>query len=251
MVLQRRAEGLFRAVGLNFVTRPYAIAAATSAPEIAACAEEIYGTDPDIVTWDFAMTDGRWHWRFEFFAHRIMLMHRHPSLLVLRAGFDGERRKTVEHLTDEGMAVLRLEETYLEKQTDKFPDCRYKTLEELDAMPSHIKYFRCGRAIESGVPCEDHKFTKNSTCDDRDGRTRWHQGWYADFVDRLLLNPFVAQPLLYNQEIARLPWKSVHALFDGIHRGRKSIANTPLSICQNSPSPSNCHTGLKSYQTGG
>jgi hypothetical protein len=49
----------------------------------------------------------------------------------------------------------------------------------------------------------------------------------------------VAQPLLYKQEIARVSRKSVHSLLDGIHRGRKSIAVTPvihlLKLALNTP----------------
>ena len=63
IVLQRQAADLLAAVGLNFVTRPYAMHSSTSAPELAVCVREIYGSDADIVTWDFAMTDGRWYWR--------------------------------------------------------------------------------------------------------------------------------------------------------------------------------------------
>ena len=63
MVMADRAKDLFHSVGLDLVARPFGISGATSAPEIAGCAKEIFGTDVDLITWDFAMTDGRWHWR--------------------------------------------------------------------------------------------------------------------------------------------------------------------------------------------
>ena len=63
MVMADRAKDLFHSVGLDLVARPFGIGGATSAPEIAGCAKEIFGTDVDLITWDFAMTDGRWYWR--------------------------------------------------------------------------------------------------------------------------------------------------------------------------------------------
>ena len=71
MILQRQAAGMFAAVGLNFIARPFAMHSSTSAPELANCVRAIYGDDVDIVTWDFATTDGRWHWRMEMFGHRV------------------------------------------------------------------------------------------------------------------------------------------------------------------------------------
>jgi hypothetical protein len=43
MVMKRQAAELFSSIGLNFVARPFGMGGATSAPELAGCAEEIYG----------------------------------------------------------------------------------------------------------------------------------------------------------------------------------------------------------------
>ena len=40
------------------------------------------------------MTDGRNYWRMEFFAHRVMTLPNHPTLLVLNSGIEVIRRKT-------------------------------------------------------------------------------------------------------------------------------------------------------------
>eukprot|EP00977_Amphora_coffeiformis_P003267 scaffold609_cov170-Amphora_coffeaeformis.AAC.21 len=178
MVLQEKAADLFASVGLNFVARPFAMHSATSAPEVAACVKEIFGTDVDMVAWDFAMTDGRWHWRLEFFGHRVMLLPNHPTMLVLRAELDAERKSTVEHLVTEGMGALRFDEAYMNNVKAKFPDSHYNS--KLESLTNHVKYFRCGHTIESGPGgCNEHKFTHNGTCDDRDGQTNWHHGWYV------------------------------------------------------------------------
>ena len=186
MVLQRQATDVLAAVGLNFVARPFAMHSSTSAPELATCVREIYGSDVDMITWDFAATDGRWHWRLEYFGHRVMLLPKHPTMLVLRAGLDSARRATVEHLVTEGMAALRLDEAYLNAAKSRFPDSHYHS--GVESLPEFVRYFKCGFAIESGPGgCVEHKFTHNGTCDDRDGQTNWHHGWYVDNRWQLLL----------------------------------------------------------------
>ena len=176
VVLQQQAADLFQSVGLNFIARPYAMHSSTSAPELGACVREIYGDDVDIMTWDFALTDGKWHWRLEFFAHRVMLLPRHPGLLVLRPGSDPVRTETVEHLVTEGMAALRFDEHYANTMKRKIPDTHYHP--NVESLPELVRYFRCGQTLEMGSGgCAEYKFTRNGTCDDRDGRTNWHHGW--------------------------------------------------------------------------
>ena len=175
MILGERARDLMAAVGLRLVTRPYARGGATSAPELAACAKEIYGTDIDIITWDFAMTDGRTHWRIEFFAHRVHILPNHPVLLVLQAGTDTWRTEMVEHLTDQGMTILRQDEAYLMDRKMRFPDSN--TFGDLESLTDHVRYFRCGYGIETRGDCGKHRFTHNGTCDEREYQTPWHPGW--------------------------------------------------------------------------
>lgn len=179
MILQDRAADMMDQIGLRLVTRPYARAGATSAPELAACAKEIYGTDIDIITWDFSMTDGRTHWRIEFFAHRVHILPNHPVMLVLHSGLDPARKELVEHLTDQGMTTLRQDEKYLVGQALLFPDSRGRSDDELADMTEHTRYFRCGYGIEMGGACTLNRFTQNGTCDDRENMNRWNHGWYV------------------------------------------------------------------------
>ena len=214
LILQEKAAGLFASVGLNFVARPFAMHSSTSAPEVAACVKEIFGTDVDIFAWDFAMTDGRWHWRLEFFGHRVMLLPNHPTMLVLRAELDSERKSTVEHLVAEGMGAMRLDEAYMSSVKAKFPDSHYHS--NVESLPDHVRYFRCGHTIESGPGgCIENKFTHNGTCDDREGQTNWHHGWYV-MIHRIRdSRVYSTHPHVLQQEMACLPWESLCAVFDG------------------------------------
>lgn len=152
---------------------------ATSAPEIAACAEEIFGTDVDMITWDFSMTDGRWYWRMEFFAHRVNRLPNHPVLLVLQAGTDGLRQDIVRYMITQGVKVMRQDEKYVMDKKLLFPDSRFRTPDELEQMPDLVRNFRCGYGIETGPGCSEDKFTKNGTCDERPHMVNWHHGRYV------------------------------------------------------------------------
>jgi uncharacterized membrane-anchored protein len=52
-VMERTVKSIFRAVGIDFVARNYAMSAARSAPEAAWCIEEIFGNDLDVLLWDY------------------------------------------------------------------------------------------------------------------------------------------------------------------------------------------------------
>ena len=66
------------------------------------------------------------------------------------------------------------------------PDTLGKTMEQIAQMPPLIRSLKCGKGIEKGEPrCSHEKFTKlddlpdNNACNDRDGKTSWHPGWYV------------------------------------------------------------------------
>jgi hypothetical protein len=52
-VLERAVKDAFEAVGLQFIGRNYAMGSSNAAPEIALCIDEIFGTDIDVLVWDF------------------------------------------------------------------------------------------------------------------------------------------------------------------------------------------------------
>ena len=57
--MERTAKPVFESVGLGLVGKNYAMGGTSSAQEVASCSQQIYGQDPDVVSWDFGMTDGR------------------------------------------------------------------------------------------------------------------------------------------------------------------------------------------------
>jgi hypothetical protein len=52
-VLTRNVKQIFEAVGMQFIGRNYAMGGSDAAPEAAWCNEEIFGTDLDVLVWDY------------------------------------------------------------------------------------------------------------------------------------------------------------------------------------------------------
>jgi hypothetical protein len=51
--MERAIKDVFASVGIEFIGKNYAMGGMTSAPEIALCAEAIFGSDTDAVSWDY------------------------------------------------------------------------------------------------------------------------------------------------------------------------------------------------------
>jgi hypothetical protein len=80
-ILERTVQPAFQALGLNFVGRNYAMSWYQSAPELALCMESVYGSDIDVLNWDFSMQDGDAHaYKTELWVERASV---HPSLPLL------------------------------------------------------------------------------------------------------------------------------------------------------------------------
>lgn len=178
-VLQSAAERIFTVAGLKLITRPYGMGNLPSAPEVAACVKALLGEDVDLVSWDFGESDALHAWKLEYFAHRVMRMKNRPALLVQRA--NAVRQPVVEHLTDLGMGVLAMDQSYMFRRMELFPDCKDLSEQEIAALPQNLQWFKCKNMIEAGRGCMSNKFTKNGTCDERPYMTSWHPGWYVHF----------------------------------------------------------------------
>ena len=58
--MEQAVSDVFGAIGINFEGRNYAMGGTSSGVEIALCSEAVFGTDPDVISWDYGMTDGNW-----------------------------------------------------------------------------------------------------------------------------------------------------------------------------------------------
>ena len=55
-VLEKGSHPIFEAVGLDFTARNYAMGGTSCGMEIASCVKEVFGSDIDVLSWDYGMT---------------------------------------------------------------------------------------------------------------------------------------------------------------------------------------------------
>jgi hypothetical protein len=178
-IVEATAKATFAAVGIDLEGRNYAMGGMSSAAELALCSEAVYGTDPDLMTWNFGMTDGGALWRHILFAYRRAMTRNRPVLLDIDfGGLENwnQRIQIMEIMEDLGLSALLFTESafYEDSIKDGFPDMFGMNQEQIDAVPEYLRYFRCENKIEKGDPgCGDHKYTDECA----PHKAPWHPGW--------------------------------------------------------------------------
>jgi hypothetical protein len=149
----------------------------SSAPEIAMCVKEVFGTDIDVLSWDTGMTDGRNYAGMSQYFLRAAILPNRPALVALHPGGHKGRSDVMKQLEEIGLTSLILDDREEKAMNKIIPDTAGKSEEEIAAMPEFIRSFKCGKQIEKGDPgCGTEKF--NSTiCTSRKFKTSWHPGW--------------------------------------------------------------------------
>lgn len=133
-VLEQNVQVIFNAVGMHFKGRNYAMGGSDSAPQAAWCNEEIFGTDVDVLVWDYGyvgdkewkdecvskdfqfslygitlltlsfmcrynmekrMTDGRDVTKMALYCYRAALNPNQPACIALHAGKPSQKPRTV------------------------------------------------------------------------------------------------------------------------------------------------------------
>jgi hypothetical protein len=173
--MERAVKDIFATVGLNFIGRNYAMGGTSSAPEIAMCVKEIFGTDIDVLSWDTGMTDGRNFAGMQQYFLRAAMLPNRPAFVALHMG--GSRQNLMKELEEIGLTSLVLDPGEESEKINAIPDTTGLTDEEVAEMPIFVRNFKCGKQIEKGDPgCGSEKW--NATmCNSRKFRTSWHPGW--------------------------------------------------------------------------
>jgi hypothetical protein len=170
----------FGSIGIDFEGRNYAVGGTDSAPETAFCSEAVFGTDADVISWDFGMTDGRYWDRKGMYANRIGLNPNRPVIVDMNLDSKSLARQTVElrRVEEWGLTALYMDPGVYSAMKDGIPDTFGLTMEQINAMPRMVRHFKCQDAIEMGDPtCSANKFDNNEICPVRKGMVKWHPGW--------------------------------------------------------------------------
>ncbi len=178
-VMERGVQDIFAACGIDFVARNHAMGSTQSAPEIAICSKEVFGTDIDVLLWDTAMTDGRDYWRMLMYFLRAGTLAQQPAIVGynLGEGHNGGRPKAIQAAEDTGMPAFQLDQTELGTIYDAIPDTFGLSDAEIAGMPKFLQKFKCGKQVEKGDPgCGESKWNL-TMCANRPYKTSWHPGW--------------------------------------------------------------------------
>jgi hypothetical protein len=183
--------------------------------ELALCTKEIYGTDFDVLVWDFGMTDGDKYWKQAWYNYRANLLpYQNPIHVAYHAGSrNSPRYKLADTLEQMGVASIISSDDVLKQVERAIPDSLGLTDEQINALPEYVRNYKCGNEIEAGEPyCQSEKF-RLGLCPDRRYRTSWHPGWKwhalmgylaAFYVIDVLINAFdeLASQLVSNDAIS-------------------------------------------------
>jgi hypothetical protein len=178
-VMERGVQDIFAACGIDFVGRNHAMGSTNTAPEIAICSKEVFGTDIDVLLWDAGMLDGKQDWRMLMYYLRAGTLAQQPAIVGynLGQGHNGGRPKAVQAAEDTGMPAFQLDHTENGVIYDAIPDTFGLSDAEIAEMPTFLQKFKCGKQVEKGDPGCDASKWNQTMCAKRPFMTSWHPGW--------------------------------------------------------------------------
>ena len=196
-VLEDSVKSVFGAIGIEFVGRNHAMGGTSSGPEIALCLDQVFGTDVDILTYDYAMCDAGREQKKALYDQRVGLSSAALLNINILAVDFSQQRKMLQREEQRGMTVLYLDPIEFKEMKESFPDTFGLNTSQINAMPPFVRHFKCRDFVEKGDPtCGDMKYNQEEICPDRNGRADWHPGWkmhalwgntFALFLSEMLL----------------------------------------------------------------
>jgi hypothetical protein len=170
----------------------------SSGGEVLMCNEAIFGTDVDMLTWDYGMTDGGSTELLLHYGYRAAVHPNRPALVAI-GSVSSARMARLQELASRGLAVLYDANDDEQWALYNVPDSAGLTEEELHQLPPLVRNFKCEDSIEKGAPyCSSEKYNMFA-CPRRKGRVSWHPGWYVlldwnvavgNVVCSTILNPY-------------------------------------------------------------
>ena len=176
--IQYALEDIFRSVNIELSTRKYGMGGTAAGSELAMCVKEVFGTDFDVLVWDFGMTDGNAYWKQAWYNYRANLIsNQNPLHFLYHVGSRSKRNDIANSFEQAGMAIVISNDDVAKQAEDAIPDSLGLSDEAINALPDYVRNYKCGNEIEKGEPyCQTEKYHV-AQCPDRKGRVSWHPGW--------------------------------------------------------------------------
>jgi len=182
-IIEQTVKDVFDSTGIKFEARNYAMGGFGSFPELALCMESIYGSDVDMLSWDFGMTDAgpvQALSGIDLWGNRAGLLPSFPLIF----GFGSERGRINKFMSFNGTVALNYKKMNKIRR-EVIPDAT--TFLDPESLPLPLRNYNCKDHFESGDPCSDTKFDTKRFCEKVDGQVSWHPGWKEHlFLGRLI-----------------------------------------------------------------
>jgi hypothetical protein len=191
-MLDDTAREAFASVGVTLVAKNYGMYNSPSGPALAICINDVFGSDIDILNWDFALTDRDFKYRAALFGMRASLHPTRPMLMMVDRADDDRWKKFFWGEGKVGVALLDTQamESVVRKHV---PDSSSADF-QIGLLPPAIKYLQCNGAIEGhvhcnsaetyhicnedkGSSCRENKFTIKDRCAMVKYQSDWNTGW--------------------------------------------------------------------------
>ena len=185
------AQEAFAAVGLQLVVKNHGLYNFPSGPALSLCMNNVYGSDIDVLNWDFSLADGDFKYRAALFGMRAALHPARPLLMMVDRGDDDRWKKISWGEGKVGVGLFDTQE--LEKLVYfHFPDS-LKAM-HLERLAPAVRYLQCNGSTEGhrhcqsgashhvcndeiGALCRDNKFLIKNSCDAVKYQSDWNPGW--------------------------------------------------------------------------
>jgi hypothetical protein len=172
-VLEESAKPIFKALGIDFYGKNYAMGGMKSAPASALCMSELFGPDLDILSWDYGMTDGsRSSDLYNIWSQRAGVHPTKPTLVSFHSASATHIHPKIE---DAGMSAF--EAVFVsDKVAPKLPDSDDPDV-DVESLPRGVKYYMCKGRRETNEPCSLNKWATEDVCPKMKYQVNWHDGW--------------------------------------------------------------------------
>lgn len=192
-VIEESLQLVFGPIGIQFLGKNYAMGGTKSGPEVAFCMESIFGSDVDILSWDYGMTDGRSAELYNLWVQRANILDSRPILFSY-----GQRYSDKIHGDLEMNAGGAGFEMNFGDVRSKFPNSDDPDV-DVQNLPRGVRNYICNNGhVEAGEPCGSakEKFNTQDVCSKVGYQTSWHSGWKEHLLIGRISAAFIIENLL-------------------------------------------------------
>lgn len=136
-----------------------------------------------------------WTYRMFLYNGRVGLLPSRPVLFGIHVDM-GDQKGVYSFFESNGLAAFMLDPAAEKIMTDGVPDCLGLPNEQLLALPSYVRNFKCDGKLENGDPfCGIEKYN-DAICEKRQFKAGWHPGWKAHALTGNAMALFLIESLL-------------------------------------------------------